>query len=108
MADKGGHSPVAIHNNSSTSKSRAFHTRRSTSGDRRGFKSQANHIGLRIGSFTVRGQNVHYKISKALVSNYRTGPHRHVERVLYNSIGHTSVICVRTFFPGWVPVPGGS
>ena len=66
MADKGGDSPVAIHNNnSSTSKSRAFNKQRS--GDRRGFKSQAYHVGLRIGSFTVRGQNLHYEISKALV-----------------------------------------
>ena len=66
VADKGGHSQVAIHNNnSSTSKSRAFNTRRSA--ERRGFKSRAYQIGLRIGSFTVRGQNVHYDISKALV-----------------------------------------
>ena len=66
MADKGGHSPVAIHNNnSSASKSRAFNKQRS--GGRRGFKSQAYHIRLRIGSFTVRGQNLHYDISKALV-----------------------------------------
>ena len=66
MADKGGNSPVAIHsNNSSTSKSRAFNTRKS--GGRRSFKSRAYHIGLRIGSFTVRGQNQHYAISKALV-----------------------------------------
>ena len=66
VADKGGHSPVAIHNNnSSTSKSRAFNTRRSA--ESRGFKSRAYHIGLRVGSFTVRGQSLHYDISKALV-----------------------------------------
>ena len=66
MADKGGHSPVAIHNNnSSTSKSRAFNTRKS--GNRRSFKSRAYHIGLRIGSFTERGQNLHYDISRTLV-----------------------------------------
>ena len=59
MADKGGHSPVAIHNNNSSAselRSRAFNKQRS--GGRRGFKSQAYHVGLRIGSFTVRGQNL--------------------------------------------------
>ena len=41
------------------------------SGGRIGFKSQAYHVGLRIGSFTVRGKNLHYEISKALVAERR-------------------------------------
>ena len=67
VADKGRHSQVAIqNNNSSTSKSRAL-IHGGPKVRRRGYKSQAYHIALRIGSFTVRGQSLHYDISKALV-----------------------------------------
>ena len=53
----------------------------------------------------MRGQNLYYDVSRALYSTViMTLDHTDNagERVLFNGIGHTSVICVRIYVPSFL------